>query len=210
MKKLLVLILAATVALPAAFASGLRLGFSAWDAGDFSKAADDHMLLGAELVGNFDISAPVSLELRVAGMGYADDEDVKINDRWYDCDTSVYVVPLEAGLALNVPVGLLTAYGSGGIGYYFFGIDVDAEHHEHHKWHEHFSDDDDDSSFGAYATAGLRISLAPSISLYGQAEYRWIFDDISLFEKHASALDRPFTDLDPSGLGFSAGISINF
>ena len=215
MKKTLKFMLGAVLALSvlatAASAAGLRIGAAYWDAGEVSDALDDP-LLGGELVLTVPVSQPVNLELRAAVLGFSDDARGRVGNMDYDYDYTFGVLPLEAGLALEFPAGNLTLYGSVGLGWYFFCETSDVETHPFNP-REDDDFDEDDNTFGAYGTLGLRISLLPALSIYGQAQYRYMFDEVDLGFRDSSVANEVFQDkfngLDASGLAFSAGISID-
>lgn len=208
--------LALAVAMPTAYATGLRAGAAYWDAGDFSDTIDDS-LLGAEIVLALDIATPVGLELRAAALGTWDDgKRFSPNGSRYEYDFTGGVVPLEAGLSMEIPAGILTLYGSVGIGWYWFYAenDIDVRHGSNHAdWRSDDNWDENDNTFGAYGSAGLRISLLPTLSLYGQAQYRHMFDkiELDLGDPLANAYyKKGYSELDASGLAISAGVCLNF
>lgn len=220
MKKTLTFLLAGALALallaPAASATGLRLGFAYWDAGDVSDVIDDP-LLGAEAAFAIPVSQYLDLELRFGCLGMSESESQRIDNRYIDADYDMVVVPVEAGLALDIPLydgSPLHVFGGGGIGWYFFQHELTIEEGQRHsRYYEEWSWDENDSTFGAYAAAGVRLILGENVSLYGQAQYRWLFDEIDLVSEAANGKDiedSAFLGLDPSGFCFSAGIAFNF
>lgn len=215
MKKTLKFMLGAVLALSvlatAASAAGLRIGAAYWDAGEVSDALDDP-LLGGELALIVPLSHPVNLELRAAVLGFSDDARGRLGNLDYDYDYTFGVVPLEAGLQMEIPAGNIALYGSIGLGWYFFTETSDIETHPFDpRQDDDF--DEDDNTFGAYGTLGLRISLLPAVSIYGQAQYRYLFDEVDLGFRDSAIANEVFQDkfngLDASGLAFSAGISID-
>ena len=220
MKKTLAFLLAGALALavfaPAASATALRLGVAYWDAGDLCDVIDDP-LLGAEVVIGADISQFLDLELRAGCLGMWESKHKHFGDMREEYDYDLTVIPLEAGLALDVPLysgSPIHIFGGGGVGWYYFQHEFTIESgYRHSRYHEEWSWDDHDSSFGAYAIAGLRLQLARNVSLYGQAQYRWLFDKLDLVSDAAAGKDLDdsfFYELKASGIGFSAGVAFNF
>lgn len=215
MKKTLKFMLGAVLALSvlatAASATGLRIGVAYWDAGEVSDAIDDP-LLGGELALALPLGDPLNLELRAALLGFSDDFRGRVSNLDYDYDYTAGVLPLEVGLGLEFPAGNLALYGSIGLGWYFFYESADIETHPFNP-REDDDFDEDDNTFGAYGTLGLRIKLLPAVSIYGQAQYRYMFDEIDMGFRGSSIANEVFEDkfngLDASGLAFSAGLSID-
>jgi len=220
MKKTWKFLLAGALALAmlstAASATALRLGIAYWDAGDIADVVDDP-LLGAEAVIGADLSQYLDLELRFGCIGMWESECSHFGREYIEGTYDMTAIPLEVGLALDIPLysgSPLHVFGGGGAGWYYFQHELTIEQgYRHSRYHEEWSWDDHDSSFGAYAFAGVRLLLGQNVSLYGQAQYRWIFDELDLVSEGANGKDIDdsiFCGLDPSGIGFSAGIAFNF
>ena len=117
-------------------------------------------------------------------------------DEW-EGDDDLFVIPLEAGLLLTLPLGdevPVTLYGGGGGGY---AIIPEAD------------DIDFDDSFCFYGIGGIELGLGEGASLFAEAQYRIL--EVDGFEVDGDEFD--FDDGDEgdlSGLGLNAGLLFRF
>lgn len=141
---------------------------SYWDTGDAGSVAGAGAKVSVEMVRG------VQLELRGT---YIEDLDIDGAD--------LEVLPIEAGLALVVPVATqVDLLAGGGLGY--FMMDGDA---------------DPDNEVGFYLTAGLEWNLQPNAALFGEAMYRVV---------SADDVGPEGQDADLDGLGVNAGLLIKW
>ncbi len=197
MKKLITLVvlaLAAGTPVAAENAWGPMVGY--WDTEDGSDGYGLGVTLRLEVLQN------VTFDLRYSW--YRDLAEGNAQEGVADVD--LQVMPIEAGLSLNLsPVDFLDLYGGGGIGYYLMDGDVDTEA----GIEVDFSPDD---QFGAYAVAGLALdisatlperSLATGVSLFAEGMYRVVSVDEA---RTATGRNVLFDDGGLDGLTVNAGL----
>lgn len=141
---------------------------SYWDTDEADSAAGGGVKISFEMV------PAVQMELRGT---YFEDFNAEGVD--------VEVLPLEAGLALVLPVGDQTEWLAGG-GLSYLLVDSDA-------------DPDDDVGF--YLTTGLEWLIQPQASLFGEVMYR-VAD--------ADDVGPNGEDADLNGIGINAGLLIRW
>lgn len=111
-------------------------------------------------------------------------------DDW-EGDDDLFVIPLEAALVLNLPLGKdvpLTLYGGIGGGY---AIIPEAD------------DIDYDDTFCYFALGGIEFALGESVSLFAEAQYRVLEVDGADYD----GTDIDFDDeLKFTGLGVNVGL----
>lgn len=103
------------------------------------------------------------------------------------------MVPAEAALTLNIPIGPLRAFGGVGIGYYFF--DTDAA--------------DVQDQVGYFPLVGAEFDFGEDFFVYGEA--RWLFlsaDADAVVEELEGVVEGETADFD--GLGVQLGLGLRF
>jgi hypothetical protein len=174
MKKWMKAVVAAGMAMVAAGAAqgdvGLGLVGGYWDAGD---VADDCVGFGGlALRVEADLLPVFGVEARLGGWGMSDDGEERMGPgQWREWEAEASVVSAEAGLVGKIPLDVVTLFGGGGVGAYFFDGEVKEWTGPH--WRERY-DLDCDGEVGAYAFGGLEIALAPNVALVGEVRYTWL------------------------------------
>ena len=111
-------------------------------------------------------------------------------------DGELEVIPVEAGLVMDIPLSdVMTLTAVGGAGYYIMpeveveilGQDVDM---------------DLDDEFGFYAVAGIEIALSEQLALFAEAKYTWLEVD----EGEVDGVDFKDADASFDGFGANAGL----
>ncbi len=165
--------LAASVALPA---------FAGFSIGGFGGVMDTELLgEGTYYGGQIEAGVePISFIIRG---GVADDFDEFFYDKigykgpnHYDLD-EFCILPLEAGVLLRLPEGILPLigiYGGGGVGYYYIpAIDIYSHHHR-------ISETDPvDDLVGYWACAGVELDLSP-VHVFAEAKYVDACDEVGV------------------------------
>lgn len=136
------------------------------------------------------VAGTVALEVRASYIPEFDAEDASFED--------FAVVPVEAGLVVDVPLGeALTLYVGGGGGYYvtpeFESKVADADSLE--------PDIDLDDVFGYYGVGGVEINLSPAIALFAEAQYRVVEVDEADIDDETVEVDLKLT-----GVAANAGL----
>ena len=148
MKKILVMLLTIGLGAVAASASGgVGIFGTYWDADDPGPAFGGGVKFKADLAEYF------AVELRASCATKFDD---------WEGDDELYVIPLEAGLMFTLPLGdevPITLYGGGGGGY---AIIPEAD------------DIDFDDDFCFFGLGGVEIALGEAVSLFVEAQYRFL------------------------------------
>ena len=179
MKKLLImLIVVGMSAGVASAAGGVGVFGSYWDADDPGPGYGGGLKFKAELVDY------LAVELRASCITKFDE---------WDGDDDLFVIPLEAGLVLNFPLGTevpITIYGGGGVGY---AIIPEAD------------DIDFDDDFTFYGVAGAEFALGDALSLFAEAQYRFLEVDGAEVNGEAIKEKVKFT-----GFGVNVGLMLRF
>lgn len=182
MKKLLVMLLVlGLAAIVASAGSGVGVFGSYLDAKDPGPGFGGGIKFKTDLVDYLGVEARASCITQF-------DED--------DSDDGVYLIPLEAGLVFNLPLGddaPITLYGGGGIGY---AIIPEAD------------DVDLDDSFCFYGVAGAEFGLGESASLFAEAQYRVL--EVDGAEVDGEDVDLGDEEVEFSGIGINAGLLFRF
>ena len=181
MKKMLVTCMAFALCAGAAFASGGVGVFGSYlDSDDLGPGYGGGIKFKADLAEYF------ALDLRASCLTQFDD---------WDGDDDLFVIPLEAGLLLNLPLGNdipISLYGGGGGGY---AIIPEAD------------DVDLDDSFCFYGMGGVELGLGEGASLFVEAQYR-------ILEVEGAEEDGVDVDFDENleftGLSLNAGLMLRF
>ena len=196
---------AAPAAAPAPALSRVSLGahLSYWDAKDLD-AIDLDGAIGGGIIGQIRLLDSLALELRLSGYGAGSTSDVFIEGQgWYENDTVIVCMPLEAGLVAFLPVGeSFRFYGGPGIGYYVF----DGEFTTTQGPVETTINMDLDEAAGFYAVFGGRVQLARNAAIFLEGQYTWVE---TALRREVGPI-RADDDLDFSGLSLSAGMIFTF
>lgn len=182
MKKLLVMLMTIGLCAGATYAgSGVGVYGSYLDADDPGPGFGGGIKFKTELAEFF------ALEVRASCITQFDEDDT---------DDGIYLIPLEGGLLLNLPLGEevpLTLYGGGGAGY---AIIPEAD------------DIDLDDTFCFYGVGGVELGLGESASLFVEAQYRVIdVDGAETDDEEELEFDE---DIKFGGLGINAGLLFRF
>ena len=194
---------AAPAATPALSRVSLGAHLSYWDAKDLD-AIDLDGAIGGGIVGQIRLLDYLALETRLGAYGAGNNSDVFVEGQgWYENDTVIVCMPLEAGLVALLPLGeSFSLYGGPGVGYYFF----DGEFRTTQGPVETTIDMDLDDEPGFYALLGGRFQLARNAALFLEGQYTWI--ETSLRREVGPIQANP--DLDFSGFSLSAGMLFTF
>lgn len=182
MKNVLVMLMVLGLAAGAAFAAG---GVGVF--GSYLDAKDPGPGYGGGIKFKADLAEYLGAEVRASCITQFDEDD---------SDDGVYLIPLEAGLVFNLPLGddaPIALYGGGGIGY---AIIPEAD------------DVDLDDSFCFYGVAGAEFSLGGSASLFAEAQYRVL--EVDGAEVDGEDFDLDDEEVEFSGLGINAGLLFRF
>lgn len=182
----------------------LGLGAEWWNAKDADKFDEDG-LLGGGIIARLRPSDYLAFDIRLSGVGEWKDSKWRDNGVKYYRDSSFYCVPAELGLVLMLPLNdALTIYAGPGVGYYYYEIETEIREKENHRYHRTYRESVElEDDVGWFAVAGLNISLAPNISIFGEARYT----DTETSLKHN---DDQKWEFDASGVGVMAGIMFDF
>lgn len=190
MKKILVMLMAIGIGVGAAYAGGGALGVF----GTFMDTEDLDSGFGAGVKFKFDVAQYVAAELRASYVTKFDDGSDELDN--------LYMIPVEADLLFNLPLGdsPLTVYAGAGGGYYVLPeFETDAGFGD--------TDIDLDDTFGFYGIGGLEFALAESVSLFAEVKYLFLevdtvtIDDIEVESDEA---------IEFTGLSGNAGIMFRF
>lgn len=180
MKKWVAGLLVMAVGASVALANGLGAYGSYWDTKDLGPGVGG----GVKFKG--DLAEMLGIEVRAAGLTKFDE---------WEGDDELFVIPIEAGLLLNLPLGEdvpITLYGGGGGGY---AIIPEAD------------DVDFDDDFCFYGVGGIELGLGENASLFGEVLYRVLevggaeIDDIEVESEE---------DVEITGVSFNAGLLFRF
>ncbi len=231
MKKMLCLFAALCLVAPLAFAkdaepsdetvapapaplSSVSIGTfgSYWNVSDLD-GFDLSGAFGGGVFGQVRVHKYLALELRASFFEASNSEDITVQGQGeYETETTLGVIPLEAGLVGFWPLAKnFSLYGGPGVGYYFFDG-------ESSSWQDPWSttyDMDLDDDVGFYALLGGRVQLARNIALFFEGKYTWVETsperEMLIPESIPSALFPPIErDIDFSGLAFNAGLLFTF
>lgn len=182
MKKLLIMLIVVGVSAGVASAAGgVGVFGSYWDADDPGPG------FGGGLKFKGDLADYLAVELRASCITQFDD---------WDGDDELFVIPLEVGLLLNFPLGTdvpITLYGGGGGGY---AIIPEAD------------DVDFDDDFTLYGVAGVELALGDAISIFAEAQYRYL--EVDGAESDGEDIDFGGDKVKFTGFGVNAGLLLRF
>lgn len=176
MKKLLVMLMTIGLCVPAVYSGGVGVYGSYLDAKDPGAGYGGGVKFKAEL------AEFISVEARASCLTQFKEDDT---------EDGIYLIPLEGGLVLNLPLGKdvpITLYGGGGVGY---AIIPEAD------------DIDLNDVFCYYGVGGLEFAMGESASLFAEAIYRVI--DVDGGEENGVKMDFD-KDLEFGGLGINVGL----
>lgn len=166
--------------------------------GSYIDTEDPGTASGGGIKFKFDLAEPLAIEFRASYLtGFDPDDEVK------DLLEDMELVPLEANLVFNLPMGdAATVCLGGGGGYYILpefevesGIPGEAS-----------TDVDPDDEFGFFALAGIELSLNENVALFAEAQYRWL-------EVDSAEIDDEDVDFGDDGVifdGFGANAGLLF
>lgn len=183
------------------FSLGAHLSY--WNARDLDNLDLDGAI-GGGVIGQVRLFKHLALELRMGGYGAGSTEDVYLDgEGWYENETVIVCMPLEAGLVALLPLGeSFSLYGGPGVGGYFF----DGEFRSTQGPVETTIDMDLGDETGFYALLGARAQLARNAALFCEGQYTWVETSLDRAVGPLPA-DR---DIDFSGLSFSVGMLFTF
>lgn len=176
-----------------------------WNVSDLDDC-DGEGLWGGGVVAQLQFCEYLALDGRISFMGAT--ASTYWSDGWYRyrTDADLFVMPIELGLTLLLPVGdVVSLYGGPGVGFYFFDASVSNSDHHHRDWY-YWEDYDHvrmDDNFGFYALGGLKIALADQVGLFVEGKYTWV-------ETSFKDLGEEWGDVDIQLDGFSIGIGALF
>jgi hypothetical protein len=179
MKKILVMLAALVIGATVASAGGgVGVFGSYWDTKDLGPGFGGGVKFKADLAEFF------AFEVRASCITKLDD---------WEGDDELFIIPIEAGLMFNIPLGdevPITLYGGGGGGY---AILPEAD------------DVDYDDEFCFFGVGGLEIAMGEGASLFAEAQYRFLEidgadTDVGDFEAEGKL----------SGLSVNAGLLFRF
>ena len=166
-----------------ASANGLGVYGSYWD----TKDADSGFGGGAKLSMSF--GQYFAVEARGTYFNDLSKDEGPLN-------VDLQVIPVEAGLVLNMPLSdAVTPYIGGGGGYYFLKADTDA------------GSVDIDDEVGWYAIAGLEIKLSDAVALFAEGKYTGV-EGTAKNDNVDNIVDK--VDIDLSGFGGNAGLLLKW
>ncbi len=169
-----------------AFAASASSGVGVF--GTYLDAKDPGPGFGGGLKFKADLAEILAVEVRASCITEFDEDD---------SDDGLYLIPLEAGLLLSIPLGEevpLTLYGGGGGGY---AIIPECD------------DVDLDDEFCFYGVGGVEIGLGESASLFVEAQYRFLEVDGAETDDDVE-IDFGEEDIEFTGLGVNAGLLFRF
>jgi hypothetical protein len=165
MKKVLVMLVVIGLGVAAAYAGGGGVGVF----GTFMDTKDMDSGYGTGLKFKFDVAQYLAAELRASYVTkFMEDSDT------YD---NLYMIPVEADLLFNLPLGdsPVTIYAGGGGGYYILPeYETDVGFGD--------TDIDLDDTFGFYGIGGVEFALAENVILFAEAKYLFLEVDTATID----------------------------
>jgi hypothetical protein len=181
-KWLAVLTVLAVGALSASAGSGVGFYGSYWDSEDPGAG------LGGGLKVKADLSDMLAFEVRASYVGNFEEDDNGATEEFF-------LVPLEADLLVQVPLGeKMKLYGGGGGGWYVapeFETDNNV-------------DIDPDDEFGFFGVGGIEFALSETFGLFAEAKYTVL--EIGGLKVDNEDVDLRDEELDMTGLGVNVGV----
>ena len=180
MKKVLLILAVLGLGAGAAFANGVGVFGSYWDADDPGPGFGGGLKFKADLAEYF------AVEIRASCITKFDD---------WDGEDELYVIPIEGDLLVNIPLGdevPITLYGGGGGGY---AIIPEAD------------DVDFDDDFCFFGVGGIELGLGESAALFGEVQYRFL--EVGGADEDGMDVEFD-EDISFTGLSFNAGLSFKF
>ena len=168
---------------------------------------------GGGVLGQVRLHDYFALELRWSGFVAGNAEDTYVEGQgWYENETTLAVMPFEAGLMAFLPLGeTVHLYGGPGAGYYFFDGESTSSQG---PWDTTYEMDLDDEP-GFYAVLGARVRLARNAALFLEGKYTWVDTSRDREIVYADAMPdvgipRLDGEIDFSGLAVNAGMLFTF
>jgi len=114
------------------------------------------------------VSSGLSMELRGAYFkGFKKEET---DSDGLSAENKFTLIPVEAGLVIDLPMDAISFYAGGGAGYYMF---QDGELSIQDDDGSESFDVDYDNAWGWYAVAGVEFPVSGFV-LFAEAQYRWL------------------------------------
>lgn len=182
----------------------IGLGGQYWLAKDAKDVLDEHGLGGGNIIVRIQPAAYLGIDLRAGASGVWDKDTWRYRGRKYETTATFMCCPFEAGLVLILPIAdRFQIYGGGGAGYYYYDIDIETTSHRpghsyRSEWHDHIDLEDD---VGWYALGGVKLTLAPHFSIFGEARYTGTETSLKHYDGDK---------IDCSGAAFQAGVMFDF
>lgn len=173
---------------------GLALYGSYWD----TKDIDDAYGGGAKL--KLELTPVICLEFRGT---YFDAFKHEESGPGYKEEDKLRIIPVEAGVVLDMPIDPVWIYAGGGAGYYIFD---DGEINITMGDETTSLDVDFDNEWGWYAVAGIEFSLSRQVALFCEAQYRWVKAEKGDIKSEGADLDFDDADIKLDGFGVNAGM----
>lgn len=192
---------------PSPFSLGVFLSY--WNVDDLDEF-DLNGAVGAGIEGQIRLHSFLAVDLRLSGYGADRYEEAYCPcGCWTDHETTLFVMPLEAGLLAILPVGdMFSLYGGPGVGYYFF----DGEYRIDYGRRETLYDIDMDDESGFYALLGVRAQFVRNAAFFFEGKYVWIDSSLETRDESLDRLGRSDlpSKIDFDGFLFNAGLLFTF
>jgi len=184
MKKLMVMLAVIGLYASSAWASGIGAYGAYWKTKGGSEAFDGDGFGGGAKI-KMDLVPELSIEVRGTYFSLKQ----KVDD--VDVGGTLEVIPVEAGLTLNIPNrSKCTPYIGGGVGYFF--MNAKSDDGESHSL---------DSVLGGYGIVGLEFELAEGLCFFAEGKYTVV---------SAQDKDEGSPKIKLDGFGASAGLMLKF
>lgn len=183
MKRLSIIIVAATCLAGSALAAGIGGFGSYWDSEDAGKSYG----YGVRLASTSDPAG--LLEIRASRFNKFEDAEI-------DAERNLDIIPIDLGITLNISrEGDLELYTGGGATYFMMETEADTK------------EVDMDDEWGWYGSIGINLKLSESLTLFGEGMYRQAEGTIPGDEIESINSD---VTVKLDGFGGSAGLMLMF